>query len=124
MHDRDLHDNILGISAPWQFSDVVLDIAAGTVEVFVEHHGEASCPKSAASPAETVTPWAEPDSRFTALLEAVVIDRPNEAAESMHARIQRMACGYRNRERFRNAILSHLGRLDLYLRPVSTRTTS
>jgi hypothetical protein len=45
MHDRDLHANILGISAPWQFSDVVLDVAAGTVEVFVEHHGEASCPK-------------------------------------------------------------------------------
>jgi hypothetical protein len=39
MHDRDLHANILGISAPWQFSDVVLDVAAGTVEVFVEHHG-------------------------------------------------------------------------------------
>ena len=53
MHDRDLHANILGVSAPWQFSDVVLevvlevvlDIAAGTVEAFVEHHGEASCPK-------------------------------------------------------------------------------
>ena len=75
-------------------------------------------------------PWAEPGSRFTALLEAVVIDRPNVAAESMHARIQRiqrierMACGYRNRERFRNAILLHLGGLDLYSRPVSTHTTS
>jgi hypothetical protein len=127
MHDRDLHDNILGISAPWQFSDVVLDIAVDTVEVFVEHDGEASCPKSAASRARVTTPWAEPDSRFTALLEAAVIDRPNEAAESMHARIQRikrMACGSWSRERFRNAILSHLGRLDLYLRPVSTRTTS
>ena len=73
------------------------------------------------------TPWAEPGSRFTALLEAVVIDRPNEAAGSMHARIQRierMACGYRNRERFRNAILLHLGGLDLYSRPISTHTTS
>jgi hypothetical protein len=37
--------NILGISAPRQFSDVILDIAAGTVEAFVEHRGEASCPK-------------------------------------------------------------------------------
>jgi len=27
----------------------------------------------------------------------------------MNARIQGMACGYRNRERFRNAILFHLG---------------
>ena len=64
MHDRDPHANILGISAPWQFSDVVLDIATGTVEAFVEHHGEASCPKSAASSAETATPWSKPDSRF------------------------------------------------------------
>jgi hypothetical protein len=31
--------NILGISAPRQFSDVILDIAAGTVEAFVEHRG-------------------------------------------------------------------------------------
>ena len=45
MHDRDPHANILGISAPWQFSDVVLDIAAGTVEAFVERRGEAGCPK-------------------------------------------------------------------------------
>jgi hypothetical protein len=73
------------------------------------------------------TQWAEPSSRFTALLEAVVIDRPNAAADSMHVRIQRierMACGYRNRERFRYAILLHLGRLDPYPRPVSARTTS
>jgi hypothetical protein len=42
MHDRDLYANILGSSAPWQFSDVILDVAAGTVEVFVEHHGKAA----------------------------------------------------------------------------------
>ena len=42
MHDRDLYANILGSSAPWQFSDVVLGVAAGTVKVFVEHHGKAA----------------------------------------------------------------------------------
>ena len=42
MGDRDLCANILGISALWQFSGVVLDVAAGTVEVFVEHHGKAA----------------------------------------------------------------------------------
>ena len=76
---------------------------------------------------QATTPWSKPDSRFPALLEAVVIDRPNEAVESMHERIQRikrMACGSRNRERFWNAILLHLGRLDPYPRPVSTHTTS
>jgi len=35
-----------------------------------------------------------------------------------------MACGYRNRERFRNAILFHLGGLDLYPRPASALTSS
>ena len=38
--------------------------------------------------------------------------------------IQAMACGYRNRERFRNAILFHVGALDLYPRPASAHTTS
>ncbi len=58
---------------------------------------------------------------------AVVLRATNAAAESTNARIQRikaMACVYRNRERFRNAILFHLGGLDLYARPVSGHTIS
>jgi transposase len=61
------------------------------------------------------------------ILNAVVLRATNAAAESMNARIQRikaMACGYRNRERFRNAILFHLGGLDLYPRPASAHTIS
>jgi transposase len=61
------------------------------------------------------------------ILNAVVLKATNAAAESMNARIQRikrMACGYRNRERFRNAILFHLGGLDLYPRPASAHTNS
>ena len=57
MRDRDLYAKILGISAPWHGTDVVLDVAAGTVEVFVEH-----------GVSQAATPWAEPGSRFTALL--------------------------------------------------------
>jgi len=86
MGDRDLYANILGISALWQFSDVVLGVAAGTVEVFVEHHGE--------------------------------------AAESMHARIQRIACGYRNRERLRDVINLRLAGVELRPRPVSALSMS
>jgi hypothetical protein len=55
-----------------------------------------------------------------------VIDRPHEVAASMHARIQRikrMACGSRNRECFRPAIIFHLAGLDLHPRPVSALTT-
>jgi hypothetical protein len=74
---------------------------------------------------QATTPWTDPGSRFTALREAVVIDRPNGASESPNARIQRinrMACGYRNREHFGNAIPFRLRGLDLHPRPVSTHT--
>ena len=59
------------------------------VEVFVEHYGEASCPKCG-RPRAGHHAVAERGSRFTALLEAVVIDWLNEAAESMNPRIQRI----------------------------------
>lgn len=51
------------------------------------------------------------------ILNAIVLNLHNGHAESMNSRIQRLkqrACGYRNRDRFRNAILFHLGGLDLY----------
>lgn len=51
------------------------------------------------------------------IVTAVVTKATNAAAESINAKIQqikRSACGFRNRERFRNAIYFHLGGLDLY----------
>ncbi len=50
------------------------------------------------------------------ILNAVVTASTNAIGESLNARIQKiktMACGFRNRERFRRAILFHLGGLDL-----------
>lgn len=50
------------------------------------------------------------------IINAIVLRATNAGAESINARIQRvkrMACGFRNRERFRNAIYFHLGGLDL-----------
>ena len=50
------------------------------------------------------------------ILNAVVLRVTNGVAESVNAKIQRvkrMACGFRNRERFRNAIYFHLGGLEL-----------
>ena len=54
---------------------------------------------------------------FHGVLNAVVLGVTNALAKGMNSRIQaikRMACGFRNRERFRNAIYFHLGGLDLY----------
>lgn len=51
------------------------------------------------------------------ILNAIIHGATNAKAESINSKIQRVkkaACGFRNRERFRNAILFHLGGLDLY----------
>jgi transposase len=51
------------------------------------------------------------------ILNAIMYRATNALTEGMNSRIQeikRTACGYRNRERFRNAIYFHLGGLDLY----------
>ena len=48
------------------------------------------------------------------VLNAVTSNVTNALAEGLNSRIQwikRKACGYRNRERFRNAIYFHLGGL-------------
>jgi transposase len=51
------------------------------------------------------------------IINAIVLKVTNAGAESLNAKIQRLkkwACGYRNRERFKAAIMFHLGGLDLY----------
>jgi transposase len=61
------------------------------------------------------------------VLNAVVTKATSAISESNNAIIQaikRKACGYRNPERFRNAIYFHLGGLDLYPRPALTHTNA
>jgi len=51
------------------------------------------------------------------ILNAILLRTTNATTESINAgiqRIKRMACGFRNRARFRRAIYFHLGGLDLY----------
>lgn len=51
------------------------------------------------------------------ILNAIVRGASNATAESLNAKIQKvkkMACGFRNRKRFRNAIYFHLGGLNMY----------
>ena len=62
------------------------------------------------------------------VMNAVTSNITNASSEGMNSKIQwikRKACGYRNRERFRNAIYFHLGGLDLYPKAIhSTHTNS
>jgi len=58
------------------------------------------------------------------ILNAIVLRVTNAGAESLNAKVQWLkynACGFRNRERFKNAIYFHCGNLDLY--PASLRAT-
>ena len=51
------------------------------------------------------------------IINAIVLKTTNALGESMNAKIQKIksqACGYRNRQRFRDAIMFHLGGLDMY----------
>lgn len=66
-------------------------------------------------------------SHLWGIINAIVLGRTNARAEAMNAKIQRIkrtACGYRNRERFRDAIYFHLGGLDLKPRLPQTHTIS
>ena len=59
------------------------------------------------------------------VINAATTNVTNARSEGLNSKIQwikRMACGYRNRERFRNAIYFHLGGLDLYPRSLATHT--
>lgn len=62
------------------------------------------------------------------IVNAMNLRTTNAASESVNAKVQRIkrtACGFRSRDRFRNAIYFHLGGLDLYPASVSaTHTTS
>jgi len=54
---------------------------------------------------------------FWGILNAIYFKSTNsmlEAKNNSIQRIKRMACGFRNRDRFRNAILFHLGNLNLF----------
>ncbi|MCK9181586.1 MAG: transposase [Fibrobacteraceae bacterium] len=50
-------------------------------------------------------------------MNSIMLGIDNGMAESMNSKIQKvkkMACGFRNAGRFRNAIMFHFGGLDLY----------
>lgn len=51
------------------------------------------------------------------IVNAIVLRKSNAVAESINSKIQRLkarARGFRNRERFKSAIMFHCGKLDLY----------
>ena len=50
MHDRELYRQILGIQAPWEVSEVEVDLPATGVTVHIRHSGEGlACPECGTS---------------------------------------------------------------------------
>jgi transposase len=48
------------------------------------------------------------------IFNVIVLKATKVLEESMNAKIQAQACGYHNRQRFSDAIMFHLGGIDLY----------
>lgn len=60
---------------------------------------------------------------ISGIINGIVLNATNAKAEAINTTIQsikKTACGFRNRKRFRNAILFHTAGLDLYPEPVSS----
>jgi hypothetical protein len=76
--------------------------------------------KQCSSPIESILLSARPAS----VINAATTNVTNARSEGLNSKIQwikRKACGYRNRQRFHNAIYFHLADLDLY--PDSLQST-
>ena len=61
------------------------------------------------------------------VIHAILTNVTNARSEATNTKIQyikRLACGFHNRERFRNAIYYHLGGLDLYPDALAAHTQS
>ena len=71
--------------------------------------------RTAGSPDDRGGPHAEATSRGRPRLHSAPCDQcPGRGINSKIETIKKMACGFRNREHFRTAILFHCGGLDLY----------
>jgi hypothetical protein len=125
MRDKDLYAQILGLTLPWSVAEVELDTKGEEVRVLVEHDSGVSWAlRSQLEPIRKVAKMIR--EHMWGIINAIVHRATNAGAESINAKIQRikrMACGYRNRDRFRNAIYFHLGGLNLYP-ATSTHTNS
>ncbi len=120
----------MGIKSPWQVTGVELALSEGEVTVHVEQEeGSAQCCPACGE----VSPgydsrrrsWRHLDTcqyktikkHLWGILNAVILKVSNGLAEGLNSRIKMIKVrsrGFRNKERFANAIYFYLGGLDLY----------
>jgi transposase len=102
----------------WEVKEVAMELWWPRARASIERDWTAWCrwaKRVALEPVRRVARMVE--SHLTGIVNAIQTGVTNARAESINSKIQwikRMARGFRNRERFRNAIYFHLGGLDLY----------
>lgn len=111
VNEEQLYGQILGITSPWKVVDVSLRLEEGEVEASV---GQTAAPKGLSGVRTRVSRRRHSAASVASPRHVPVSDHPHgrHPASAMRGR----ACGYRKRDRFKNAIYFHLGGLDLYPR--------
>jgi len=112
-----LRDSNLQTARAWRMKEAAMDVWEHTDESNVRAMWKWWCGwahRSRLEPMRRVGRMIK--SHLQGIVTAILQRATNAGAESINSRIQRvksMACGFRNRQRFRNAIYFHMGGLDL-----------
>jgi transposase len=117
---RQLRDSALATAAAWSVKEYAMCLWSYISRTWAEKGWRAWIAWTKRKAIAAMTRVAEMvDKHLYGIINAIVLKRTNAHAESANARIQKVksrACGFRNRERFRAAIMFHCGQLELYPR--------
>ena len=113
-----LRDSRLRVARAWALKESAMALWNYQMRVWAERAWKRWCSWASRCRLEPMKRVAQMLRRhWDGVINAATNKLTNAASESTNAKIQslkRRACGYRNRENFRNAIYFHLGGLDLY----------
>jgi transposase len=113
-----LRDSRLQVARAWAIKEAAMVLWGYVRRGWAEHMWERWYRWAIRSRLEPIKRVARMIKRhWEGVINAATTDVTNARAEALNSRIQwvkRMACGFRNRKNFRNAIYFHLGGLDLY----------
>ena len=115
---RQLRDSALATAAAWSVKEYAMCLWSYVSRTWCEKAWRAWIAwtnRTAIAPMMKVASMIQ--KHLWGIINAIVLKRTNAHAESANARIQKVksrACGFRNRERFRTAIMFHCGKLELY----------
>lgn len=115
---RALRGSALRTARAWSYKDLASKLWGYIRRGVAERAWERWCASAIRCRLEPIKRVARMIRRYwEGVINAATSDITNAMSESLNAGIQRIkrnACGFRNRDRFRNAIYFHFGGLDLY----------